>query len=296
MKKKLLFIYNPRAGRGKVGGNLADIIEVFAKADYSVIAAPTLKSGDATTYARERDPDVELVVCSGGDGTLDETVTGVVESGFRTPIGYIPSGSTNDFGESLDISKDMVTAAETIVAGRSFECDLGVFNNDYFVYVAAFGLFTDVSYETKQSVKNLLGHGAYLLEGMKRIPFIRPFPMKVTYGDNVIEDEFAFGMVTNSFSVGGIKNITGKDVEMDDGLFEVTLIKMPKNPFDLNEILRGMLDREFDSEFVYRFSASEITFESPEPTPWTRDGENGGSHTNVSIKNICRGIDIKVDL
>ena len=197
----------------------------------------TQKSEDAMekTKGSEQGPrsaakEYDIVVCSGGDGTLDEVVTGMIRSGFRTPIGYIPAGSTNDFGGSLGLPKNMVHAAETIVKGNDFACDVGSFNQDIFVYIAAFGLFTDVSYETGQDMKNVLGHMAYLLEGMKRLPAIRSYPMRVTYDDTTIVDDFIFGMITNSVSVGGFKRITGKNVKLDDGVFEVTLIKRPKNP------------------------------------------------------------------
>ena len=165
---------------------------------------------------------------------------------------------------------------------------------DVFVYIAAFGLFTDVSYETGQEMKNVLGHIAYLLEGMKRLSSIRAFPMKVSWDGNEVEDDFIFGMVTNSFSVGGFKNITGKNVKLDDGLFEVTLIRKPKNPIELNNIMMSLLNRDIYTDAMYCFRTAGLKLESREPVAWTRDGENGGSHTKVEIRNVCKGIDIRV--
>lgn len=294
MDKKLLFIYNPKAGKAKIKNKLADILDVFARANYEITVYPTQSRGDAKNIMECRSKDYDLVVCSGGDGTLDETVTGMVESGFKTPIGYIPAGSTNDFGGSLSLSKNMLKAAETIVAGRTFSCDIGSFNEDVFVYIAAFGLFTEVSYETDQEAKNLLGHMAYLLEGMKRLSSIKSFPMRISYENKVIVDDFIFGMVTNSFSVGGFKNITGKNVLLDDGVFEVTLIKRPKNPIELNNIMVSLLNRDIDTDVMYSFRTAKLTLESTEPVAWTLDGENGGSHKSVHIENICRGMDIRV--
>lgn len=294
MGKKLLFIYNPKAGKAQIKGKLADILDVFAKAGYEMTVAPTQKRGDARELAAVRSPEYELVVCSGGDGTLDETVTGMMQSGFRTPIGYIPAGSTNDFGGSLALPKNMVRAAETIVQGRNFSCDIGSFNKDIFVYIAAFGLFTDVSYETGQDMKNVLGHMAYLLEGMKRLPAVRSFPMEVSWDGRTVKDDFIFGMITNSISVGGFKNITGKNVKLNDGLFEVTLIKRPKNPVELNAIMISLLNRDIDTNAMHCFRTSELTFTSEKPVAWTLDGENGGSHTAVTIRNIHKGIDIRV--
>ena len=295
MKKKLLFVYNPKAGKEKIRENLADVLDVFAAHDYDLTVVPTRRKDEAREVVRDRSRDYDLVVCSGGDGTLDETVTGMIQSGFRTTVGYIPAGSTNDYGESLGLSKNMVQAAETAMEGKDFACDMGSFNEDVFVYIAAFGLFTDVSYETDQAMKNILGHVAYILEGMKRLSNVRSFPMKVTCGDRVIEDEFVFGMITNSRSVGGFKNITGKNVQMDDGLFEVTLIKMPTNPAELSSIMGSLLNRDIDSEMMYCFRASELTVEAQEPIAWTLDGENGGMHKVAEIKNLHKTVVIRVD-
>lgn len=172
MGKKLLFVYNPKAGKAGIKSKLADILDIFAGAGYEITILPTRKRDDARAAVAGRSRDYDLVVCSGGDGTLDEAVTGMIQSGFQTPIGYIPAGSTNDFGGSLALPKNMVEAARTIVEGKNFACDVGSFNEDIFVYIAAFGLFTDVSYETGQEMKNMLGHMAYILEGMKRLSAI----------------------------------------------------------------------------------------------------------------------------
>ena len=295
MGKKLLFVYNPKAGKEKIRECLADVLELFAAEDYEMTVVPTRRRGEAREVVRDRSKDYDLVVCSGGDGTLDETVTGMLQSGFRTPIGYIPAGSTNDYGESLGLSKNMPEAAKTAIMGRNFACDMGGFNEDVFVYIAAFGLFTDVSYETDQAVKNVLGHLAYVLEGMKRLSNVRSYPLKVTHDGETIEDEFIFGMITNSRSVGGFKNITGKNVEMDDGLFEVTLIKMPTNPVELSAILTSLMNRDVDTDMMYCFRTAELTIESEEPLAWTLDGENGGMHKTAVIKNLHKSVEIRVD-
>lgn len=295
MAKKMLFVYNPKAGKEHIKGNLADILDVFAAHSYEITIVPTRKRGDACEVVANRAEDYELVVCSGGDGTLDETVTGMLRSGFRTPIGYIPAGSTNDFGGSLTLPKNMVKAAETIMQGQNFPCDMGMFNEDVFVYIAAFGLFTDVSYETDQDMKNVLGHMAYVLEGMKRLPSVRSCHLKITCDDRVIEDDYVFGMVTNSVSVGGFKNITGKNVKLDDGVFEVTLIRKPRNPVELNSIIRSLVSGDMDSDYMDCFRTGLLKVESEEPVSWTLDGENGGSHTCVEIRNLSKAVDIRVD-
>ena len=210
-KKKMLFIYNPKAGKAKIRSNLLDIIDIFTKAGFEVTAYPTQAKGDAVAAVKEQKQGYyDIVVCSGGDGTLDEVVTGMMQCEKRTPIGYVPAGSTNDFANSLHIPKNMIDAAQVIVEGETFNCDVGAFNEDIFVYIAAFGIFTDVSYETRQDLKNLLGHMAYILEGMRRLSAIKAYRMKVESEELSVEGEFLFGMITNSTSVGGFKRITGK--------------------------------------------------------------------------------------
>ncbi len=294
LKKKMLFVYNPKSGKAKIKSKLADILDVFTAGGYEVTVCPTQKSGDAVDLVVYRKPIYDLVVCSGGDGTLDEVVTGMMRSSFLTPIGYIPAGSTNDFGGSLNLPKNMVEAARLVVEGRNFSCDVGSFNKDVFVYIAAFGIFTDVSYETDQEIKNVLGHMAYVLEGMKRLPTVRSQHMKVCYEDQVIEDDFIFGMVTNSVSVGGFKNITGKNVRLDDGVFEVTLIKAPKNPMELNQIMLSLLNRDIDTSLMYCFRTASLRLISDEEVAWTLDGENGGCHRDVYIENRHRAVQLRV--
>lgn len=294
MDQKMLFIYNPRAGKAQIRSNLLDIIDIFVKAGYEVTAYPTQAAGDAIKAVKTRHEGYNIVVCSGGDGTLDEVVSGMMQCGQKLPIGYIPAGSTNDFANSLKIPKSMIKAAGVVVNGRNFACDIGVFNNDNFIYVAAFGIFTDVSYETKQDVKNVLGHAAYLLEGVKRLPSVRSYPLKITYNDQVIEGEFLYGMITNSYSVGGFRGITGQDILLDDGLFEVTMIRKPSNPLDLNNIILALVDKRVKSEYIHTFKTSRLVVESEEPISWTLDGEFGGEHCKAVIENIQRVLDIRV--
>ena len=294
MSKKMLFIFNPRSGKGQIRTKLLDIIDVFVKGGYEVIVHPTQGPRDGCKMAKEMAGQVDLIVCSGGDGTLDEIVTGLMEIKAKVPIGYIPAGSTNDFANSLGIPKNMKAAAETVVDGRLFACDIGAFNDDTFVYIAAFGLFTDVSYETKQEYKNVLGHMAYILEGMKRLPSIKSYQMKFTAENLEIEGDFIFGMITNSMSVGGFKRITGKYVELDDGEFEVTLIKRPTNAIELNQILTDLVNRNIDTDQMYCFKTASLHIESEEEVPWTLDGEFGGKHYVVDMQNRKQALEIRV--
>lgn len=293
--KRMIFIYNPNAGKGTLKADLSDILDIFVKAGYEVVVYPTQRYKDA--YAKVSSlPDqvYDLVVCSGGDGTLDEVVTGMMERESRIPIGYIPTGTTNDFANSLHIPKNRLEAADTAVNGTLFSCDVGKFNQDTFVYIAAFGLFTDVSYQTKQEIKNVLGHLAYVLEGSKRLFNIPSYRIKVTHDGEVIEDEFIYGMVTNSKSVGGFRNMIGREVAFDDGQFEVTLIKMPKNILELNDIVAALLVEQINSQHMYSFKTHSIVFESLEEIPWTLDGEFGGEHDMVEIENRKQQLQIMV--
>lgn len=294
-KRKMLFIYNPRAGKAQIRSNLLDIIDIFVKAGFEVTAYPTQEKGDGYKAVMERRLGYyDIVACSGGDGTLDEVVTGMMRSEKKLPIGYVPAGSTNDFAGSLHIPKNMKTAAQVIVGGRTFGCDIGAFNDDFFVYIAAFGLFTEVSYETRQDIKNVLGHMAYILEGMKRLSNIKSYPMRVEYEDKAIEGDFLFGMITNSISVGGFKRITGKYVLLDDGEFEVTLIKRPANPMELNMIMAALLNRNINTDCMYCFTASSLKITAQEEVAWTLDGEFGGRHREVEVKNCMQALKIRV--
>ena len=294
MNQRMLFVYNPRAGKAQIRSNLLDIIDIFVKAGYEVTAYPTQAAGDAVKAVKERSDGYDIVVCSGGDGTLDEVVTGMMQCDKKVPIGYVPAGSTNDFANSLKIPKSMIKAADVVVNGRDFACDIGSLNSHNFIYVAAFGIFTDVSYETNQDVKNVLGHAAYLLEGVRRLPAVRSYALKISYDDQVIEGDFLYGMITNSFSVGGFRGITGKDVLLDDGLFEVTMIRRPTNPLDLNNIIMALVDKRVKSEYIYTFKTPRLTVESEETVPWTLDGEFGGEHMKAVIENQQKVLHIRI--
>jgi YegS/Rv2252/BmrU family lipid kinase len=292
--KRLLFIFNPYSGKAQIKNHLLDIIDTMVKAGYEVNAYPTQARGDAAVKVENEAGAYDLVVCSGGDGTLDEVVTGMMRREKKVPLGYIPAGSTNDFATSLGIPREMQKAAAVAAGGKPFPCDIGYFNGDYFVYVAAFGLFTEVSYKTSQEWKNLLGHAAYILEGAKYLHDIPSFMMQVEYNNTRILDEFIYGMITNSTSVGGFKGMTGKDVELDDGLFEVTLIKMPRNPIELNEIIAALINLVDDTDKIYSFKTDEVKFTLNSAIPWTLDGEYGGDHAEVVVKNLHRAVEIMV--
>lgn len=285
MEKRLFFVYNPRAGKGLIKTKLADIVDVFVKAGYETIIYPTQAKGDGYERVMEYQSKVDAVVCSGGDGTLDEVVSALMACGSAVPVGYIPAGSTNDFASSLSIPKDMVRAAEAVARGALYRCDVGRFNAGTFVYIAAFGLFTDVAYETNQNLKNILGHVAYILEGAKRLLDIRAYHCEISAEGRILEGDFIYGMITNSRSVGGFKHLTGKNVDMSDGLFEVTLIRKPKNALELNEIITSLLLAEDKTDMIHSFKTSSITIESEEEISWTLDGEYGGSHQQVVVEN-----------
>ena len=290
--KKMLFVFNPKAGKGKIKTNLLDIVDIFSSHNYEIIIRSTQAPRDAYEKAKEYADSVDLIVCSGGDGTLDEVVTGIMEVDSSVPIGYIPAGSTNDFANSLFMPKNMIRVAEMIMAEELYHCDIGRFNQKTFAYVAAFGLFTDVSYETDQDLKNVLGHVAYVLEGVKRLFDIKSYHMKVSSEEVQVEDDFNVGMITNSRSVGGFKNLTGKNVDMNDGFFEVTLIVHPKNPLQLQEIMTALVMAEDNTDMIYSFKTRQLTIETDEEVPWTLDGEFGGNHSYVEIENRHKALNL----
>lgn len=292
--KKIYFIYNPHSGKEQISSKLNEIIQVLAEKENELTVVPTTGYLDAVERLTNLPDGYDLVVCSGGDGTLDEVVTGMMKRTpeRRVPIGYIPAGTTNDFARSLEIPRNMPEAARNIIQGTAFPCDVGSFNDDSFVYIASFGIFTEVSYSTKQEIKNVLGHMAYILEGMKSLYNIKSYYMKITSEEMEFEGDFLFGMVTNSKSVAGFKGLVRGDVQFDDGVYEVTFIRRPRNPLELQEILAALLKEELDSHYMYSFRTRHLTVEAEEMVPWTLDGEFGGEHKNVEISNNQKAIDI----
>lgn len=290
--KKLLFVFNPHSGKGLIRQHLMTIVDTFVKGGYEVTVHPTQAQLDAYEKIASRCEDFDAVVCSGGDGTLNEAIKALMTSGKRVPLGYIPSGTMNDFASSLGIPRDMPEAAARVVEGQTVTVDAGSFNEEYFTYIAAFGAFTDVSYETPQQMKNMFGSLAYIMEGMKRLNTAKSYHVAVTHDDETIEDDFIFGMVSNSTSVGGFKGLCGTEVLLDDGVFEVLLIKTPKNLAEFQLTINSFLKRELDSKYFVSFKAKKVEFHSDGDLPWTLDGEFGGNCRNVTVKNNCRAVDI----
>ena len=297
--KKLFFVYNPHAGRERIKTNLSDIVEVFSKAGYEVTVRPTLSPGETMELARCAPPDADIFVCSGGDGTLNEAVNGIMNrKEGKLPIGYIPAGSTNDFSVSLGIPVDMKKAAEVVVTGRRFACDIGSFNGKKFCYVAAFGVLTEVAYDTDQTLKNILGYGAYVVEAMRRLPAIRSYEARIEWENGSATGDFLLGLVCNSNSVGGIKGITGGTVELDDGLFEVLLVKAPQPDTDLSEIaavLRsGDIIANSPNILTFKTSGLKVYATGIETMPWTLDGEYGGVPNEADISIVPGAVEFLI--
>lgn len=296
MNNRLLLIYNPKAGKGMFLEHLADVIDMFTKAGFAVEAYPTQARGDATAKIRHLEGDYNLIVPAGGDGTLDEVVTGMIRSGRTTPIGYLPVGSTNDYATSLGLSSNIMEAVGDIISGEPRSVDVGLFNqNHVFVYVAAFGAFTDVAYETNQDMKNALGHFAYILEGVKRLGDLKPYTIRVTTPEFETQQEYIFGMVTNSISVGGFRNLTGESVKLNDGVFEVTMVRNPKNILEMQEIIGSIMTGSRDTDLIDYFRTGTIELNSLTDISWTLDGEYGGTHKDVVIADRQKGMQIVLD-
>lgn len=285
-KERLLFIYNPVAGKGKIKAKLSGILEQFAAYGYELIVHPTSSQGDARRTAMEyaKEHRCDRIVCAGGDGTFSETAGGVLLSGERMPLGYVPEGTTNDFAYSLKLPVDMSRAAELAAHGSGIPSDIGTMNGEPFTYTACFGLFTEVTYETPQSIKNAIGRTAYLINGASKLINIKSYPMRVQGETFTIEDEFIYGMIANSNSVGGFKGITGRDVALDDGFFEMILIKKPKNLLEFNEIFNALLSNRLEncSNICYE-RVNRVTIAMEQEIPWNLDGEFGGRLKTAEI-------------
>lgn len=290
--KKLLFLINPHAGKSEIKYHALTIIDLFIQNKWEVTVYTTQHALEIPKLISSYEGSFDLLVCCGGDGTLNETVNGLMCCQNRPLLGYIPAGTVNDFASSLHISKNMLTAAHDIIYGRPFLCDIGLFNKRYFTYIAAFGAFTDISYQTPQQAKNLLGRAAYFLEGIKRLPLMKPYSMTLTHDSGTLSGDFIFGMVTNSTSVGGFKIKEGFPVSMNDGLLEVLLIRNITSVIQAKQIINAVLRQEFDSEFVIAIHTSHLFIHSEEPVSWTLDGEYGGCIDSVHIDNQHHALSI----
>ena len=290
--KKLLFIVNPRSGRTKSRAPLFDAVARFSQAGYLVYVHMTDGPGDATRVARELGEQFDLVVCSGGDGTLNETISGLMQLSRRPWVGYLPNGSTNDFAASLHIPSQTENATEAIVRGDPFPLDIGTHNGRSFAYVASFGAFTRSSYSAPQATKNALGHFAYILEGLGDLDSLRPYHCRVVADGEIFEGDFIFGAVCNSTSLGGLVKLNPDRVKMDDGKFELLLLRTPKTALDLQNLIVAITSMEYDYPGVIFRHVKSVTVDTQDDIPWSLDGEYAPSEPHVEIRNIPGAIDL----
>ena len=294
--KRLLLIMNPAAGTKKANPHLAEILSVFNQAGYACLSFMTRRQGDGTELAARYAGQADLVVCIGGDGTFNEVISGVIRSGVSTPIGYIPAGSTNDFAASLGLSKNVIQAAQDIVAGQPVAYDVGCFQDRYFTYVASFGAFTKTSYATSQSIKNALGHLAYILGGIKELSSLHRYHVAMTLdGEAREEGDYIFGAVSNSTSVGGILTLDPEIVDMNDGQFELLLVKYPNNPAELAEVVMALTAQRYDSPSLVFRPASHVIVAADPGMDWTLDGEFAKGSQRIEIENLHSAVHIMVN-
>ena len=278
--KKLLFVVNPKAGRKVIKADLIDIIDIFEKAGYLVTMYLTREDKKVNSdYLYKHAADYDLVVCAGGDGTLNEIATGII--GTNSEIVVVPCGTGNDFLRSISKYNSMRKIINTSIHKTSF-----------FIYVAAFGAFTDITYSTPQNLKNTLGHAAYIIEALGAIAKLRPYHMKVWFDGEIVEGDFIYGQVTNSLSVGGFKNFGARHMSFADGLFETVLIRNPSNPIQLQKIINSLLTENLDDELIIFRRTSKVAVKCNEEVPWTVDGEFGGNHKTARIANIRKAVSL----
>ena len=288
--KKMLFLLNPMAGMRKANKALAEILSVFNRANYHVQVYITAGPQDGIFATKSFAHDKDLVVCCGGDGTFNETVTGLLEAGINLPIGYIPAGSTNDFANSLKLSTDPVAAAKQIVAGKAESFDVGQFDSRYFSYVASFGAFSRASYNTPQNVKNALGHTAYMLESIRELSQIRKTHVRLELDGETMEDDYLFGAICNSTSIGGILTLDPNQVDMGDGMFEVLLVRAPRDLSEITECILAVQKQQYNCRMMTFRSVKHITVSVDKDTNWTLDGEKATGGETISITNLHHAI------
>lgn len=288
--KKMLFVMNPYAGMRKANRHLAEIIGIFNRAGFRVETYMTACQGDANRTVREMAAGMDAVVCCGGDGTFNETVTGLLSTGLDLPLGYIPAGSTNDFANSLGLSGNYIEAANRIVQGSPMPIDVGRFGQRFFTYVASFGAFTRASYSTPQNVKNALGHTAYLLDGIQELSQIKKAHVKMEMDEETVEDDFLFGAICNSTSIGGILTLDPKQVDMADGKFEVLLVRAPRDLSEIAECIQAVQKQRYNCKMITFRSTSHVRVTAPGNMPWTLDGEREEGHIQVTVDNLRHAI------
>ncbi len=284
--KKLLLIINPSAGKSAMSHSLYEVSEVFVKGGYDLTVYISKSGEDMRHTVRDRAMEFDVVVCCGGDGTINIATKGMYEANIKKPLGYIPCGTTNDFALSRKISSVPAEAASQIVEGVKNAIDVGFFNSKIFVYVAAFGVFSEVSYQTPAQMKKNIGHAAYVFEGIKSLMKIKPYSMNIEYDGGMLEGDFIYGMITNTRRVGGFSIPMIADVCFDDGLMEVTLVRHPKTTTDSQRLLNSLITQVPDSSLVYHFQTSSLKYTSEEKIQWTLDGEYGGNtaHANIHVE------------
>ena len=288
--KKLLFLMNPNAGQRKANKHLPEIIGLFNHYGWEPTVFMTTGPGSGSAIVEERAAQYDLIVCAGGDGTLNEAISGVLRAGSSCPIGYIPCGSTNDFAATLKLSTDVIQAAKDIVEGGEQTYDVGLFNGRYFSYVASFGVFTRASYSTPQNLKNILGHAAYLLEGIQELTQIRAEHVRFELEDRVIEGDYLFGAISNSTSVGGILTLDPKQVDMADGKLEILLVRAPVDILELSECIMAVQSQKYNCAMITFRSAEKIKVYADPFMPWTLDGERAEGAETIHIENLHRAI------
>lgn len=292
MRKKLLFVYNPHSGTQLIARKLSNIVDLFTKHGYDVTCHPTQARNDCIETVKANCNDFDLTVVSGGDGTLNEAINGLMAAKCQKPFGYIPAGSTNDFSHSVGIPLKVMNAAEAVISGEEFACDIGKHNDRYFTYVAGFGALTEVSYSTPQDAKNALGFLAYVLEGIASLPTIKEYNISYKCSEHEGEGSYLLGLVTNTLHVAGLKNRMSDDIALDDGLFEVILVKTPKKLSDLHNLTQDILKRDFSSGALEYFKTDRLTITCEETLAWTLDGENGGEHKVSEIVNYQKALSV----
>ena len=283
--KKMLFIMNPCSGQKRANRFLPEILSTFNEAGYDVLVHMTAGPGDGDKTVRRLGAGMDAVVCCGGDGTFNDVVSGLLHSGLDVPVGYIPAGTTNDFANSLKLPTDVMEATRAIVDGTPVAYDAGKFGDRYFSYVASFGAFTRASYATPQNIKNTLGHTAYVLEGIQELSQLRKEHVRMDIGGRIVEDDFLFGAISNSTSVGGILTLDPSQVDMRDGLLEVLLVRAPRNLGELTECIQALKSQKYNCEMITFCSAPRVTVYSDPDMPWTLDGEREEGHGEVVVEN-----------
>lgn len=290
MNKQVLLIINPNAGKGNVQRRIPYIKRDLENTGYDVDIVYTKKKVPAKEIIREYHKKADIIICCGGDGTVNDLVSSVMELEDKPEITFIPLGTVNDFARTIGLSRKRFYMPSILKKYTRRKIDIGKFNKKYFNYVAAFGAFTKVSYVTSQKLKKYFGKWAYFIVAIKYFFKIKTYKINIDIDGKKIEKECIYGSISNSKSIGGFQWFRKRDIALDDGKFEIILINKPKHKIQYISMVFDILLKRYQSKNFFYSQGSKIEITTEKNLSWTIDGEFGGMAKEIKVENCKQAV------